>query len=370
MSFKEAKLLSNYGLDDFFINQNYNLADQNNLGRIVSCHKKSFKVITPLGEKDCLIKGSLIHHKIAADSSLPKIGDFVIIENSKENSDTKHFIKHILKRKNELKRKIIGKKQREQIIAANIDYIFITLPADQQFNLRKTERMLTSCLDSQITPIIVLTKADLHNNIKEVEQEVLSCFNNVKVIITSFLNPQDIIPLKDLLKEGKTGALIGSSGSGKSTLTNMILQRYAQKIASVSAQQDKGQHTTTHRELFLLSEGGCIIDSPGIKEFGIWLDDSNSLDIAFQNIIEFAANCKFKDCTHVQETKCAVKEAVHKGLLDDQRLANYLKLKKEDLALTLAKSQNNKKKLGKKNSKSLDNFKKTSTKYNFDFSEN
>ena len=243
--------LIKYGLTNFFT-ADLSIEDLENIGKIISTHKKSFRVINNEGvELNAIIKGSLIHYKSSKTSDLPKVGDFVVLDNMEQDNT---YIKYILPRKNELKRKLAGEKKEDQIIATNIDYVFITNPIGEQFNIRKLERMILACEDSNITPVIVITKADLAKDIKTETKEIFATFNNIKIIITAINNQDSVAEIKELLKNNKIGTFIGSSGSGKSTLTNMLLEDEVQKTLSVSGDKDKGRHTTTHREMFLLQD--------------------------------------------------------------------------------------------------------------------
>ncbi|MDR0484616.1 MAG: ribosome small subunit-dependent GTPase A [Alphaproteobacteria bacterium] len=345
-------ILYKYGLDNFFTNS-LSQVDTDNLGKVVAVHKKSFKVIKGDGsEVNAIAKGSFIHYKSKNMAELPKLGDFVVLDLVQEQNA---FIKYILPRKNALQRKIVGDKNENQIIVANIDYAFITIPLDEQFNIRKLERIILAADDSKIEPVIIITKSDLSSNIPLALLE--ERFKNIQIIITAMQNIESIIPIKNLLKNNKVGAFIGSSGSGKSTLTNMLLNATTQKTLAVG-NQDKGKHTTTHREMFLLNSGGCIVDNPGIKEFALWLENEESIDNSFADIKNLAENCKFRDCTHTNEPNCAVIKAIEDGILDLDKYHNFLKLKSEEEDTALAKLQQQRKENQKNISKHIKNIKK------------
>ncbi len=360
----KSKLLYRYGLDDFFINKLEKVSDFQFLCKVIAVHKKKFKVVDDNGrEYSALIKGSTIHNRLVKQINLPKLGDFVVVESN--NQDSSCFVKYVLPRKNELKRKMPHDNS-EQIIFSNVDYIFITNPVGEQFNLRKVERMVLACIDAAIIPVIVITKADTSENIALLEAEMHKSFPDLIIIVTSFIDNSSIKHIELLLSQHKVGAFIGSSGSGKSTLTNMLIKENIQKTLSTSGDKQKGKHTTTHREMFLLENGGCIIDNPGIKEFGLWLNNEDSIDNTFADIQELSLFCKFKNCTHTVEPGCNIIDALSKGQLDKARYNNYLKLQQEEGAISLVKSLHNKKQeeikihkkyknKEKKNSKILDN---------------
>lgn len=333
--------LIKYGLTNFYT-QNLPMEDITNIAKVISTQKKDFKVININGiELTAIVKGSLIHYKLDVASNLPKVGDFIVLEGNLNQDNI--YIKTILPRKNELKRKLAGDKKEDQIIATNIDYAFVTNPIGEQFNIRKIERMILACQDSNIEPIIIITKSDLSNNIAIEKEELQSVFPDIKIITTAIDNQDSIKEITEILKDNKIGALIGSSGSGKSTLTNMLLKEAVQKTLSVSAEKDKGKHTTTHREMFLLESGGCIIDNPGIKEFGLWLNDESSIDNIFEDVLELASKCKFSDCTHTKEPNCFVKQALESGELSQERYNSYIKLKQESEDIDLVKQKHERK---------------------------
>ena len=330
-------ILTKYGLSDFFINQ----VDNNNikyLGRIIQEHKKSFVVITHNGIVNAIVKGTLLNYESIYQSQLPKVGDFVLLEehnNTIINGDNYVFIKSILNRKTLLKRKLIGKNQ-DQIIATNLDYAFVCIGCDMQFNIPKTQRIITACIDCNIEPIILLTKADLSGDIVNQLEEIQGAFENIPVHPISILNINSIEIINTILQQNKTGVLIGSSGCGKSSITNILLNEAIQKTQVVSKDQDKGKHTTTSRTIFLLPQGGCIVDTPGIKEFALWLDNEDTIDDVFADIKKLALSCKFSNCRHgVNQRDCAIQDAIQRNEISQKRVDEYLKLKTESQNINL-----------------------------------
>ncbi len=203
---------------------------------------------------------------------------------------------------------------------------------DQDFNLRRIERYLTLVSSSGAAAVLILNKADLHPDPEACVREVAHSAGATPVLVCSALEPLQLLPLRHYLKAGHTVALLGSSGVGKSTIVNGLLGEDRQKIAAVSSSVGKGRHTTTHRELFLLPQGGILMDNPGMRELHLW-GESNDLEESFADILVLAQGCRFRDCSHDHEPGCAVQQAVTAGDLDSDRLANYHKLKHELQAL-------------------------------------
>ena len=322
-------ILTNYGLKEEIINNLLNKKDYEKLGRVCSVQKHGYSVITNYGFVYGKIKTVDLHHKYDNFNLLPKVGDFVVLLVSQSNiiPNENYFIEYIVRPLNSLVRQINNNLPTKQAIANNIDYAFITVSADKQFNLQKANRMVISCIDTNIIPILVLTKSDLLKS-QEKLQELKYFFkdNDITIISTSIINNLGYKKIEKLLKLNKTGVFIGSSGSGKSSLINKLLSEERQQVASVSNYLQKGKHTTTHRELFLLPQGGVIIDTPGMREFALWLEDEMSINDIFSDIVNLSKQCKFSNCTHTVEPNCAVLEALHNGSLLEQRYKEYLKL--------------------------------------------
>ena len=314
--------MKNLGLSERFITES-TLYEGLYIGRVVSQYKNLYKVTTETGELTAEVSGKFRFNTTTL-SNYPAVGDFVMIDRI-DNKAGNAIIHHILTRKSILIRKAAGTSNDEQIVASNIDTIFICMSLNKDFNLRRIERYLGIAWDSGAIPVIVLTKSDLCNNLSEklVELDTVAC--GVDVIVTSSISEDGYLFVKEYIHSGKTVAFIGSSGVGKSTLINRLIGESTIETKEIR-NDDKGRHTTTRREMFVLPNGGVVIDTPGMREIGL---ESADLSKTFTDIDELSTRCKFNDCTHTNEPKCAVQEALEQGLISKDRLESYKKLKKE-----------------------------------------
>lgn len=318
------KNLLELGLNEGYIKEASIYNDDFYLGRVSVQYKDIYKVFTEEGEVLARVSGKLSY---SSNNTLdyPVVGDWVLLDRT-DNKSGDAIIHKVLSRKSYFSRKITGSRFDIQIVAANIDYIFICTALNNDFNINRLERYIAVAWDSMAIPVIVLTKSDLCEDIDKRLKEVQEVAIGIEILVTSSLNENGYEKVKEYIKSGITIAFIGSSGVGKSTLINKLLNKDILKTNSVD-ENDKGRHTTTHRELFVLEEGGVIIDTPGMRELGLMSAD---VDKSFSNIEELESQCKFSDCTHKNEPKCAVREAIEKGELDLDRLERYKKLKREE----------------------------------------
>ncbi len=251
----------------------------------------------------------------------PTAGDWVLITPDDE-------LERLLDRQSVFKRKAAGDRADVQLIGANVDTLFIVSSCNQDFNLSRLERYLALALDAQVTPVVILTKADLAAA-ESYLTEAATLRPGLDVVAVNSLVADSIEPLRQWCSEGQTVALVGSSGVGKSTLLNTLIGTSVQITGAIREDDSKGRHTTTSRSLHALPEGGLILDSPGMRELKL-TDVSSGLAEVFSDIDDLAEGCKFKDCAHNTEPGCVVAAALLAGELDERRLDNYRKLQRED----------------------------------------
>jgi ribosome biogenesis GTPase len=288
--------------------------------RVITDHGTRYKLATP-SIVDAALAGSLAH-KLPAHA-MPKIGDWVTIEASSNHQVTIHAV---LPRSSEIVRGQVGRRQDKQVVAANVDIAFIVQPLDHDFSPQRLERYLFQLAAQNIEVIILLNKADKVTDAADKQAELQTL--GVETIILSALHDNDISVIERRIPAGKTAVFMGSSGAGKSTLTNRLLGEERQKTQEVREQDSKGRHTTVHRELFVLSSGGMVIDTPGIRELQLWGDYSD-LEQAFPEIAAAIRSCHFPHCTHTNETGCAVKTGLADGSIDPVRFGRFENFKAE-----------------------------------------
>ena len=257
----------------------------------------------------------------------PAVGDWVAVR-LPTLPEEPGLIRAILPRTSKFSRKAAGARTDEQVVAANVDTVFLMTGLDHDYNPRRIERYLTAAWESGSRPVIVLNKADLDAGLDEHVQEVERIVMGVPVHAISAKNGHGVEALAPYLGRGQTVSVLGSSGCGKSTLINRLLGSDIQRTGAVRASDERGRHTTTHRELFLLPGGGLILDTPGMRELQLWEADEG-LGAAFADIEELALRCRFSDCRHGGEPGCAIEEAVASGALALERLESWRKLQRE-----------------------------------------
>lgn len=295
-------------------------------GRVSAQHKKMYKVITEEGDLQAEISGKL-GFSAASLEDYPAVGDWVLLDRISDVNGNA-IIRHILSRKNCFKRKAAGTGNELQIIAANIDTIFICMSLNNDYNLRRVERYLSIAWDSMALPVIILTKADLCTDLSEKLIELETVAIGIDVIVTSSINGDGYTDTQKFIKKRNTVAFIGSSGVGKSTLINKLIGEDILATKEIREDDGKGRHTTTHRQLIVLPEGGVVIDNPGMREIQIAASD---LSMTFADIEELEEQCHFDNCKHEAEPMCAVRDAITNGTLSIERLTNYKKLQREIL---------------------------------------
>ncbi|WP_087016225.1 ribosome small subunit-dependent GTPase A [Thaumasiovibrio subtropicus] len=286
--------------------------EQCQIGRVLEHHRDGYVVRTESSEI-----------KLAISKQLPMltVGDWLLLDHEER------FVK-VLERSTLFSRKAAGAKVAEQYIAANVDTAFIVSSLNDDFNLSRLERYLAVVREAGAEPVLILTKADLCDDIKSHRQAVTQMDSTLEVEVVNGLNPEETSVLKRWCQGSNTVAFMGSSGVGKSTLVNALLGADQQATGGIREDDAKGRHTTTSRSLHILPEGGILIDTPGMRELQL-TECVDGLEATFADIVELAQACRFNDCRHESEPGCKVKQAIEQGTLEARRFANYQKLMRE-----------------------------------------
>jgi ribosome biogenesis GTPase len=324
--------LRDLGWDDGFAHQFEPWAGKPHLqpGRVFITFNHICRVYVEGGELEAVVSGR-IKHRAASSSELPVIGDWVVIR--RQPRERRGAIAAVLPRRTRFSRKVAGQVTAEQVVAANVNVIFIVMSLDMDFSVRRVERYLLLTRDSGAAPVVLLTKPDVSTDVAGQVSAVTALAGDTPVHVLSPKLNEGIEQVLHYLTPGRTGALLGSSGVGKTTIINRLLGTDARRTKDVRAADSKGRHTTTNRELVMLPNGGLLIDTPGMRELQLW-DAGTSVGGTFEDIEERAARCHFADCRHRDEPRCAVKAAVEDGELASDRLESYLKLQDELAFLT------------------------------------
>jgi ribosome biogenesis GTPase len=322
-----------------------NLSDFS-IGRVTQEHREKYKVSTGEKEYDAEITGNLRFSAISR-ADFPAVGDWVTM--TIYDSD-QTIIHKILPRRSVLERQAVGKFGEKQIISTNVDFAFIIQSINNNFSINRLERYLTICYSAGIEPVLVLSKIDLStdNEIRNAINALETRGGKVKYILLSNLTHKGLDQILDFIQKGKTYCVAGSSGVGKSTLINNLLKRNILKTGQISHSTNKGRHITDHRELFVLENGGIIIDTPGMRELGM-IDNYEGIKTTFQEIYSLSLKCKYTGCKHLNETGCAVIEALNNGTIDKDSFDNYKKIQKEQerFQTTIAEKRKKDKEFGK-----------------------
>jgi ribosome biogenesis GTPase / thiamine phosphate phosphatase len=330
--------LEHYGWDTFF--QPNQIQNDFIIGRVTSIQGFKYYVITVNGEMEAELSGKLLYG--TSPEELPKLGDWVLLK----DYDTLGYIIDVLPRRNELSRKNPGARMEKQILAANVDAALIVQGLDRDFNIMRLERYLVQLAACHIKPIVVLNKVDLVEDWSPYTHEVAKLQRDCLVYFCSTHTGVGLDEIRsNVLEKYKTYILIGSSGVGKSSLLNALMNTNMQAVNSTSDFNHKGKHTTTARDLFQLPNGSLLIDTPGMREFGLTYEEGHDNDDLFPAIQKFADQCRFANCRHLHESGCAVIDAVHSGALESEVYESYLKLIKEQRRFEI--SADEKKRLGK-----------------------
>ena len=306
--------LEKFGWNSYFKNEFTRYAGASvEPARVALADRERFVVWSDSGERDATVAGRLRYES----DDWPAVGDWIALEAAAR-------ISAVLPRQSAFSRKEAGEVTRQQVIAANIDVLFVVAGLDGDFNLRRLERYLLLAWESGAKPVVILNKADLRADAAQAAADVQALASGAPVVAISALEGWGVPEIEAHLGAGQTAALTGSSGAGKSTLVNRLLGHDRQPVQEVRADDSRGRHTTVRRELFLTPAGWLLVDTPGLRELQLWATPS-SIDIAFDDIATLAVQCRFRDCRHQGEPGCAVAATG----IDASRLASYAKLQRE-----------------------------------------
>ena len=294
------------------------------LARVAESRRDRYRLLTEEGERNAEPSGRL-YYRAQNSAALPVAGDWVAARLSGPEEAT---VEAVLPRRTVFSRRAAGTRTEEQVVAANIDRVFVVCGLDGDFNLRRIERYLTLAAASGASPVIVLNKADLCSSVSTRVDETRAVSGDAPVLPVSARTGTGLEMLRAHLANGETVALVGSSGAGKSTLGNWLLGADRLRIGEVRESDSRGRHTTTHRELLPLPGGGALIDTPGLRELQLWADQ-DSVESVFEDVSELAARCRYRNCSHRGEPGCAVEAALQAGDLPPGRLESFQKLMRE-----------------------------------------
>lgn len=294
-------------------------------GRIISQHHTLYRIRCGDNELSASVCGRF-RHEAKNETDYPVVGDWVTVDRA-DDSGGEGQILSVLERRSLLTRTEPGPRQHSQAIAANLDYLFICMSCNRDFNISRLERYISIAAGAGIKPVAVLTKSDLNDHPDRLSEQIHSAHSDVPVLVCSSCDRTGIEPVRRLLTGGVTVAFVGSSGAGKSTLINLLLGEEVMRTSAIRESDSRGRHTTTHRQLHLLPDGSAIIDTPGMRTLSL---DESSVSGTFDDIEQLVSQCRFGNCTHGNEPGCAVRSALESCELDERRWQNYCKLTREE----------------------------------------
>jgi ribosome biogenesis GTPase / thiamine phosphate phosphatase len=319
--------LETLGWDDWFEEQaRVSCEEESSVARVVAVDRDQLLLINDAGVFRAKLSGKYMHESVSS-SERPCVGDWVCVERS--DSDQFGMVHGVLQRKTSLRRKTAGVSVDYQMIAANVDVVFIVQSCQYDFNLKRLERYLVMVRDGGATPYVLLTKIDLvgHEVLAAQLSQIKSVGVTAPVLTLSNVTKEGVDALKGVLSPGKTYCFVGSSGVGKGTIINSLVGRDVLETKVVSG-SGEGQHTTVRRELIVLENGSMVVDNPGMREFGI-LGAGSGIEASYSDIVALSPQCHFRDCTHTNEPGCAVLKALESGRIDAEHYENFLKLRSE-----------------------------------------
>ena len=297
-------------------------------GRVCREHRGAYRVLTAAGECGADLAGRL-RHGAASPAELPAVGDWVALRARAAAGRAVHpVVEAVLPRHSRFLRKAVGRRRGEQVVAANVDTVFVVAGLDGESNPRRLERYLVTARESGARPVVVLNKADLSEDAAAAGREVERLAAGAPVLAVSARTGEGLERLDAYLGPGQTVVFLGSSGVGKSSLVNALLGQERLRTGEVRSSDGRGRHITSHREMLRLPGGALAIDTPGLRELALWAVDAG-LGLTFDDVETLAAGCQFRDCRHGHEPGCAVREALAEGRLGEERLASFLKLRDE-----------------------------------------
>jgi ribosome biogenesis GTPase len=331
--------LSALGWSEFFATEFSRLSGEGWVpARVVTEDKGYYTVVGTDGPLLAVIAGKLLHRR-ESNATLPKVGDWVAI--TPQTAEGKATIHHVLPRRSTLTRKLTGRETAGQVLATNVDTAFVVQALDSTFNLRRLERFLVMIHEGGATPVVLLNKSDLCDAADaRLAEAQLAAGPDVPVLVVSAKTRRGMGELRRLIHPGATVVFLGTSGVGKSSLINRLYGDEVMPTIEVRESDSKGRHTTTTRELIQLPCGGLVIDTPGMREFHMWLADEG-IDTAFPDVSGLGTRCKFRDCRHEQEPGCAVRAAAEAGTLPRERYQSFLKLQRELADVAESRKQHN-----------------------------
>jgi ribosome biogenesis GTPase / thiamine phosphate phosphatase len=322
----QSEALKSHGWDDHFESGFVSFWKEGfEAGRVLEESRQRFRVYTEHGEIHAEISGKF-RFMACSREDYPAVGDWVVLRPLP--GESRAIIEAVLPRKSQFVRKAAGKPTEAQVVGANMDWVFVMMSLNQDFNARRLERYLVLAWESGASPVVILSKSDLCSDKEGAVATIREATLDVPIHGISALTGEGLQELAVYLVAGKTIALLGSSGVGKSTLVNEFLGRPSFKTQPIRTDDDRGRHTTTTRQLCLLPGGALVLDTPGLRELQLWQCE-DGVQIAFEEIDVWASRCRFRDCSHQQEPGCAVREALAAGTLDEKRFESYEKLKRE-----------------------------------------